>query len=184
MFFARLIEFVLPYVISMVHKREILNSRECVGRGRFIAHLVIRERKTKKPVVVALIGSTDSGKRLVVEGLAKQIGATIIWENAIRAELQKQGVHNKGVHAIAEDAAIEIVEKGGTVILNFNAIEMRDRAILRAKARKAGVRLVFVRTYCEPETEKPPCDVLANINTKYEEYWIHEVGTFAKELLA
>ena len=180
----RLIEFVLPYVIGVVHRREALTSEERIALGVFRAYLVIHKHRTKKPVVVALIGLIGPGKILVAEEFSKQIGATIIDESVIRVELRKQKASYERTCAIAENVAIGIAEKGGNVVLNFNAIDMNNRVILRAEAKKAGIRLVFVRTYCDPETVKPPCDVAANINIKYEVYWKHEVRVCADELLA
>ncbi|MDO8555255.1 MAG: hypothetical protein Q7R75_01685, partial [bacterium] len=51
--------------------------------------------------------------------------------------------------AIAENAAIEVVKQGGNVILDSDFVDEKKRASVREKARKAGFRLVFVRTHCD-----------------------------------
>src|SRR3989344_5382852 len=45
--------------------------------------------------------------------------------------------------------AIDAVKQGGNVILDSDFVDEKKRASVREKARKAGVRLVFVRTYCD-----------------------------------
>jgi predicted kinase len=148
---AWLIEFILPYVIGIiVHKREVLTLGESVAQGVFRANLVIcKKGRTRKPVIVALIGLVGSGKSSVARVLAELIGATIVEGDAIRVELRKQGERYEQTRAIAENVAIEIVEKGGNVVLDSDFIDVYKRASLREKARKAGVSLLFVSTYCD-----------------------------------
>ena len=148
--FRRLTEFILPRIIGvMVHKRETLTKKEQAAQDAFMAKLDIKKRKTDKPVIVAVIGLVGSGKSSVAHELAKHIGATVIEGDDIRIELRKQSERYEKSRAIAENATIEVVKQGGNVILDSDFVDEKKRASVREKARKAGVRLVFVRTHCD-----------------------------------
>lgn len=150
--FGRLIEFILPRIIGIaitVLKHDILTKKERAAQDVFMTKLNIKKCKTKKQVIVAIIGLVGSGKSSVAQELAKHIGATIIEGDDIRIELRKQGERYEKARAIAENAAIEVIKQGGNVILDSDFVDKKKRASLREKARKAGVRLVFVRTHCD-----------------------------------
>lgn len=83
--------------------------------------------------------------------LAKHIGATVIEGDAVRIELRKQSKRYEKSRAIAENMAIEVVKQGGNVILDLDFVDEKKRASIREKTRKAGIRLVFVRTHCDPD---------------------------------
>lgn len=106
-------------------------------------------RKTKKPIIVALIGLIGSGKSSVARELAKHLGATVIESDAVRIELRKQGEQYEKARTIAENAALEVVTRGGSVILDSDFIDAKKRASLREKARTMGIRVVFICTYCD-----------------------------------
>lgn len=147
---ARLKEAVLPRIIgAMVHKRERLTTKEQAAQKSFLAKLEVPKRKTGKPIIVALVGLIGSGKSSVAKELAERIGATVIEGDAIRVELRKQGERYERARAIAENVALEIIKQSGNVILDSDFVDEKKRASLREKARKAGVRLVFIRTHCD-----------------------------------
>ncbi|TSD01982.1 MAG: hypothetical protein Athens071424_225, partial [Parcubacteria group bacterium Athens0714_24] len=110
---------------------------------------MVHKRKTKKSVIVAIVGLVGSGKSSVTKELARHIGATVIKGDDIRIELRKQGERYEQARVIAENVALEVVKRGSNVILDSDFIEANKRASVREKARKAGVRLVFVRTHCD-----------------------------------
>ena len=146
----KLIEAVLSRIIGvMVHKREKLTPKEQVAQKSYLAKLDVQKRKTEKPVIVAIIGLVGSGKSSVAQELAKYIGANVIEGDDIRIELRKQGERDERARAIAEDIALEVVQKGGNVILDSDFVDAKKRASLRQKARKAHVRLVFLCTYAD-----------------------------------
>ena len=148
--FGQLTEFILPRIIGvMVHKREKLTKKERATQDAFMAKLDIKKRKTEKPVIVAVIGLVGSGKSSVAQELAKHIGATVIEGDDIRIELRKLGERYEKSRAIAENAVLEVVKQGSNVILDSGFVDEKKRASVREKARKAGVRLVFVRTHCD-----------------------------------
>lgn len=132
-----------------MHTRGALTKKERAVQDAVMAKLGIRKRKTERPVIVALIGLVGSGKSSVARELAKHIGATVIEGDAIRIELRRQKGRYEGVRAIVENAALEVIRRGGNVILDSDFIDDKERAVLREKVRKAGVRLAFVCTYCD-----------------------------------
>lgn len=147
---AKLKELLLARIIGvMVHKRETLTKKEKAAQDAFVAKLVIAKRKTSKPVIVAIVGLVGSGKSSVAEELAKHIGATVIEGDDIRIELRKQNERYERARAVAENAALEVVKQGGNVVLDSDFVDAKKRASIREKARKAGIRLVFVRTHCD-----------------------------------
>ena len=133
----------------MVHKREKLTKKEQAAQDAFMAKLDIKKRKTEKPVIVAVIGLVGSGKSSVAHELAKHIGATVIEGDDIRIELRKQSERYEKSRAIAENAALEVVKQGGNVILDSDFVDEKKRASVREMARKAGMRLVFIRIHCD-----------------------------------
>jgi len=154
-------ESVLPRIIGvMVHKQEKLTKKERAAQDAFMTKLNIKKWRIGNPVIIALIGLVGSGKSSVAWELAKHIGGTVIEGNAIRVELRKQKERYERTRAIAENAAIEVVKRGGKAILDSDFIDPKKRASIREKARKEGVHLVFICTYCDPDI------VLGRIITK------------------
>lgn len=151
----RLIEAVLT-VIMRVMPEKALPQKALRAQHLYIAGLDIKKRKTKKAFVVALYGLVGSGKSSVAEELAGHIGGTVIEGDAIRIQLRKAkeryrvGRHSY-VRQISEDAALEVLKRGGNVIFDADFADERKRAALRAKLAKIGAKLVFVRTYAEAD---------------------------------
>jgi len=147
---ARLIEVILPCIIGiMVHKREKLTTKEQKAQKRFSESLEISRRKTKKPVIVAMVGLVGSGKSTVAQAISEMIGGTIIEGDQIRVYLRKENEEYEGTRKIAENVALEIIKEGDNAILDSDHIDPKKRASLREKAKSAKVRLVFIRTLCD-----------------------------------
>jgi len=133
----------------MVHRREILTKKEQIAQDVFLRKLDIKKNKTENPIIVAMIGLVGSGKSSVAHELAKHIGATVIEGDGIRIKLRKLGERFERARAIAENVAVEVVKKGGNVILDSDFIDAKKRASLREKVRKTNVRVVFICTYTD-----------------------------------
>lgn len=141
-----LIEFVFSRIIGlMVHKTEKLTQKEKRAQEKFLAMLKVAPRKTKRPVIVALVGLVGSGKSFVARKLAETISATVVEGDKIRVCLRKEGERYEGARKIAENAVSEII-KGGNAVIDSDHINSAKRASLREKARQAGAKLIFVRT--------------------------------------
>lgn len=187
----RLTEFILPRIIGvMVHKRETLSQKAHRAQESFVAKLDIKKRKTEEPVVLAILGLVGSGKSSVAQELAKHLGATVIEGDAIRVELRKQAEAYKYVRQIAEDATLEVIKRGGNVVLDSDHTDDKKRASLREKVRKAGVRFVFVRTYADPDVmlgrmlaasyRKSPDDFFGGAKTTWREGNEQQTGAVIK----
>lgn len=156
--FARLTEAILPSIMRGMHKMETLSAKAMKAQEAYIAGLKVRDRKTKKAFVVAFLGLVGSGKSSVAQELARQVGGTVIEGDAIRIQLRKvderYSYGKRGrksyVRQIAENAALEVLKRGGNVIFDADFSDEKKRASLKVKVVKAGARLVYVRTFTDP----------------------------------
>lgn len=146
---AKLMEVLLPRIIGVYHFMEKLTVKEQKAKENFIKTLDVKNRKTKKPIIVALVGLVGSGKSSVAKKLAELIGAIVIEGDAIRVKLRELKEKYEKARTIAEDAALKVVKEGGNVILDSDFVDPKKRASIRQKARKAGVKLVFIRIHCD-----------------------------------
>ena len=147
----RFFEFVLSRLVGATkHRGESLTQKERRAQEILVQNLDIRRRKTKEPIIVAFIGSVGSGKSSVAQELAYHIGGTVIEVDQIRVQLRKQSERYEGAQKIAENMVREVVTlRGSNAVLDSDFSKRMKRASLREKARRAGVRLVFVRTVCD-----------------------------------
>ena len=187
----RLTEIVLPPILGvMVHSKETLSAKAQKAQDAYLSKLDIGKRKTKKPVVVGSLGLVGSGKSSVAQELAKHIGGTIVEGDTIRIHLRKEGEPYKYVRQIAENIALEILERGGNVILDADQADDKKRASVREKVRKVGARLVFIRTYADPdvmfgrilsaEYRRHPDDFFGGATTKWKEGTGQQRGAVVK----
>lgn len=147
-----LLEVTPPRIIVFVaHKLEKLTKKEEAAQDAFASGFDVRQRKTEKPVLIALIGLVGSGKSVVAKKLAGRIGGTIVEGDAIRVELRRQEERYEHARLIAENVAFKLLKNGRNVILDSDFVDKHKRASILEKAQKAGVRLIFIRTYCDLE---------------------------------
>ena len=139
----------LCFIVRAYHKIEKMTEKELKAQQQYLLNLKIIERKTKKPLIFGLIGLVGSGKTSVAKELAPLIGATIVEGDKIRVELRKQNEKYEGARKIAENVAIEIIKKGGNVIIDSDFIDQKKRVSLKEKAKKVGAKVIFIRTYAD-----------------------------------
>ncbi len=144
-----LFEFFLGCIMKIMHKIEKLTKKEERAQKKFLEGVDIIPRKTKKPIVIAMVGLVGSGKSSVANELAKLISATVIEGDAIRVCLRREGERYEDARKIAENIATEIVKKGGNVVIDSDHINSAKRASLREKAKQAGAKMVLIRTYAD-----------------------------------
>lgn len=177
--FNKLLEAVLPPIMGlMVHRKETLSPKAQKAQNAYLAKLEVSKRKTEKPVVVGFLGLVGSGKSSVAQELAKHIGGTVVEGDAIRVCLRKEGEAYKYVRQIGENVALEVLKQGGNVVFDSDQADEKKRASVREKVRKAGARLMFIRTYAEPhvmfgrmlsaEYRRSPDDFFGGAKTKWE----------------
>lgn len=126
-----------------------LSENELRVLGMMRANLVIRERKTKAPVIIGMVGLTGSGKSPVAIELAKHLGAVVISGDGVRVELRKVGEKFDNAWQICEMLAADVLKKGGNAVLDADHILPERRSALKKTAKHAGAQLYFVRTYCD-----------------------------------
>ncbi len=133
----------------MAHEEEKLNQKERLVLKKFLSELKIAKRKTKKPIIIAMVGLVGSGKNFIAREFAAAIGASIIANDVIRVELRKQNQNYNHVQKIAEDMATEIISHSGNVVFDSDYINQKKCIRLRKKAKSLGVQLLFIRTHCD-----------------------------------
>ena len=150
--FVRLKEAVLPRIIGLVvHKAETLTQKEMAAEINYLGRLEVKRGRTVTPVIIAMIGLVGSGKSSVARELARHIGGVVVEGDGIRVELRKLDEKYDSVRLIAENIAINVAGHGNHVILDSDFIDEKKRASIREKMRKAFIRLVFIRTHCDPD---------------------------------
>jgi len=112
----------------------------------FIKGLKISKRRSKKPVIVAMVGLIGSGKSSIAKALSIPIGATIVAGDAIRIALRKKKQPYEPTRSIAERAALYLLKRGSNVVIDADFVTPQKRKRIETKAKKAGAKVVYVRT--------------------------------------
>lgn len=128
---------------------QYLTKPEQHVRDAFLSHLKVAKRKTKKPVIAAMIGLVGSGKSTVARELAPLLGATVVGHDQIRIKLRKVHLPYDHVDAIAEDAMRAVIGRGGNVVLDADFASPEKQKSLRKFARDSGASVFFVRVTCD-----------------------------------
>ena len=146
----------------------------------FIAQLKITKRKTKKPVVIAMVGMIGSGKSSIANQLAKSIKATVIEGDAIRVALRKKKQDYGQVRSITERAAIYVLKKRGNVVLDSDYVTSQKRKTLEEKVKKVQGLVLYIRTIADRDTMierlikakyNPNHDLFKNSTIAVREMW-------------
>lgn len=126
-----------------------MNSIERNIQNKFTGDLKIYKRKTKQPVIVAMIGLVGSGKGTIARVLAQKIGATVVEGDAARVLLRRKKQAYTHTRIILEQATSAILRKGGNVIIDsdFVGLEKQKRVFVQAKKHKA--KVLFIRTHAD-----------------------------------
>ncbi len=132
----------------MMNKNK-MSSKSLQAQKAFLAGLKIVKRKTKKPVIAAMVGLVGSGKSSVTKELAKKIGAVIIEGDMIRVCLRKVNEQYEYAAKIGENAATKVIEKGGNVIFDSDFVNPEKRKRLAQVAKKTSAKVIFARTYAD-----------------------------------
>ena len=121
-----------------------------ISKG-FISSLKMPKRKSKSPVVVAMVGLVGSGRSSIARALAPLIGATVIESNTIRVALRQKGQDYNPVRNIAEKAVLKTLEVNSNVIMDSDFIDPKKRESLERKLKKTGAKIVYLRVSANPE---------------------------------
>ncbi len=128
---------------------EKLNKKELKVQGDYLKKLKIKKRKTKTSVVVAMVGLVCSGKSNTAKEIGKHIGGTVVVGDDIRILLRKQKQNYNNVRQIVENVSKEVLEKGGSIVLDSDFVASDKRKILKDLVKKIGVKVVFIRTFAD-----------------------------------
>lgn len=145
----RISDFLLSLGIKVFHKMEKLTEKEIKAQQEFLSGLKISERKTKKPIIIGIVGLIGSGKTSIAKELAPLIGATVVSGDDIRILLRKKKEKYDNTRLISENAANEIIRNGGNVIMDSDFVDPQKRISLREKVKKIGVQVIFIRIHSE-----------------------------------
>ena len=107
------------------------------------------KRKTKSPIIVAIIGIVGSGKSTIAKQLGKLINATVVEGDAIRIQLRKQKEKYEGARKISENIATELIKRDSSVILDSDYINKDKRTSLSEKTKKLGAKLIFIHVFAQ-----------------------------------
>lgn len=116
---------------------------------QYLNSLKISRRKSKKPVVMAMVGLVGSGNSSVAKALGPSIGATIIEANHIRVLLRKRKQGYESVGNISKKALVMVLKKGGNAILDSDFVDSKKRKNFEQKIKKTGAKIVYLRTFCD-----------------------------------
>ena len=145
----KLVNIALSLAIKIFHKREKLTEKEIKAQQVYLDKIGFAYRKTREPRIIGMVGLVGSGKSSLAKEMAPFVGATIISGDDIRILLRKEKEKYDNVRLIAENVAMEIINKNGNVIIDSDFIDYKKRISLKEKAKKVGAKVIFVRTYSE-----------------------------------
>ena len=145
----RIGDFLLSMGIKVYHKMEKLTEKELKAQEVYTNKLDIVLRKTKKPLIIGIVGLIGSGKSTIAKELASLIGATVVSGDDIRICLRKEKEKYDNTRLIAENIAEAKIGMGGNVIIDSDFIDQKKRISLKEKAKKVGAKVIFIRTYAD-----------------------------------
>lgn len=146
-------DFLLSLGIKIFHKMEKLTEKELKVQRNYIKSLFygnqIITRRTKKPLIIGITGLIGSGKTTVSKELAPLIGATVVSGDDIRVCLRREKEKYDNTRLIAENVAMEIINREGNVVIDSDFIDQKKRISLKEKVKKVGAKVIFIRTYTD-----------------------------------
>lgn len=128
-----------------------LNKKELQAQNNYLSKLKVVKRKTKKLVVVAMVGLVGSGKSHVAREISNKIGAVVITMDFIRTELRKQKQSFDNLDQIVKNITFELTEKDCNIVFDSDFVRADKRKELLKFTQKNKIKTHFVRTYCDTD---------------------------------
>ncbi|OHA09512.1 MAG: hypothetical protein A3B37_00810 [Candidatus Sungbacteria bacterium RIFCSPLOWO2_01_FULL_59_16] len=125
-------------------------SREQIKR-ELVRGLRISRRRTKEPVVLAMVGITGAGNSTVARLLAKKLRWSLIEKNKIRVRLREEGpgFTPASTDEIAYAMLTRVMRERGNAILDSDFVEKPKRKRLERFARRFGARVAYLNVVCD-----------------------------------
>lgn len=98
----------------------------------------------KQPILIAFIAPVGSGKTHIARILAKKLNAVHVRTDDVRVELRKQGKGYFRAPQMAKEMIHNTLQKGMSVISDFDAVLPKRRKELCGLAKKYGARCFFI----------------------------------------
>ncbi|OGZ32064.1 MAG: hypothetical protein A3H02_02740 [Candidatus Niyogibacteria bacterium RIFCSPLOWO2_12_FULL_41_13] len=106
-------------------------------------------RKTKIPVIAAMVGSVGSGKSTISRFIAQLIKGTVIQGDKIRVLLRRQKCGYESVREITKNTLVGIISKGGNAVLDSDYGPIKKKGMLSDIAKKFGAKVFYIQTYAD-----------------------------------
>lgn len=113
--------------------------------------LRVKRRRTKQPIILAMIGVSGAGLSTVARAFSQKLGWAVIEKNRIRVKLHEEG---PGFTPAATDriayAMLSTVMRGhGNAILDSDFAEKAKRRRLTRASRRWGARVAYLQVVCD-----------------------------------
>lgn len=124
---------------------------DAVIQRELVRGLRIARRRTRQPVVLAMIGITGAGLSTIARELARTLHWSVISQNRIRVQLRERGrgFAPANTSRIAYAMLGRVLREGGNAILDSDFVEKSKRRRLERFARRFGARAVYFHLVCD-----------------------------------
>ncbi len=122
-------------------------------KKELIRSVHVSHRRTKQPVILAIIGITGAGLSTVARELARTLHWSIIEKNKIRVRLREEGPGFKpaSTDEIHYAMLARVMKERGNVILDSDFVEKSKRKRLERFAGRFGGRVVYLHIVCDSD---------------------------------
>jgi len=111
----------------------------------------VHHRRTKVPVIVALVGVTGAGNSTIAKTLAKLLGWSLIEKNKIRVKLREEGrgFTPRTTDQIYYAMLAKVMKEKGNAILDSDFVEKPKRKKLERFARRFKAQARYLHLACD-----------------------------------
>lgn len=120
-------------------------------QNELVRGLRVSRRRTKQPIIVAMIGLTGAGNSTIARELSRALGWSVIQKNRIRVKLREEGPGFKPATTDEIYYAMlgGVMRERGNAILDSDFVERQKRRRLERFARRFGARVVYLHLVCD-----------------------------------
>jgi len=129
-----------------------LTSTEHLVYEKYLRTLPTPKSKTKKKIVVGMIGLVGSLRNVVAKNIAQGIGACLVVADDLRVCLRGKGLPYTHIQKMIAHATETLLSEGHSVVLDTDFVDKKKRAeVLRQVKKKKGTAR-FVRVISDVDT--------------------------------